>query len=73
MAVERIEQFATVLIDGGRPADTPVTVIQEGTLRTSGCVRADLETVAARVREEQIRPPAIVVIGPVAGFSVDAG
>ena len=73
MAVERIEAFATVLMEGGRPVDTPVTVIQEGTLRTQRTVRADLQTVAARVKEEQIRPPAIVVIGPVAGFSVDAG
>ncbi|WP_280784623.1 uroporphyrinogen-III C-methyltransferase [Rhodococcus opacus] len=73
MAVERIEAFATVLMEGGRPVDTPVTVIQEGTLRTQRTVRADLQTVAAQVKEEQIRPPAIVVIGPVAGFSVDAG
>ncbi|MFC9763188.1 uroporphyrinogen-III C-methyltransferase [Rhodococcus jostii] len=73
MAVERIEAFATVLMEGGRAVDTPVTVIQEGTLRTQRTVRADLQTVAARVKEEQIRPPAIVVIGPVAGFSVDAG
>ncbi|MDI9952811.1 uroporphyrinogen-III C-methyltransferase [Rhodococcus sp. IEGM 1305] len=73
MAVERIEAFATVLMEGGRSVDTPVTVIQEGTLRTQRTVRADLQTVAARVKEEQIRPPAIVVIGPVAGFSVDAG
>ncbi|MDV7085108.1 uroporphyrinogen-III C-methyltransferase [Rhodococcus sp. IEGM 248] len=73
MAVERIEAFATVLMEGGRPVDTPVTVIQEGTLRTQRTVRADLQTVAARVKEEQIRPPAIVVIGPVAGFSMDAG
>ncbi|GCE40581.1 Siroheme synthase / Precorrin-2 oxidase [Rhodococcus wratislaviensis] len=73
MAVERIEAFATVLMDGGRPVDTPATVIQEGTLRTQRTLRADLQTVAARVKEEQIRPPAIVVIGPVAGFSVDAG
>ncbi|WP_425383307.1 uroporphyrinogen-III C-methyltransferase [Rhodococcus ruber] len=70
MAVERIEQFAAALLEGGRPAQTPVTVIQEGTLRTQRVLRADLATVAARVREEQIRPPAIVVIGPVAAFDV---
>jgi uroporphyrin-III C-methyltransferase/precorrin-2 dehydrogenase/sirohydrochlorin ferrochelatase len=72
MAVERIEKFATVLIEGGRSTDTPATVIQEGTLRTQRVVRADLGTVAARVRDEGIRPPAIVVIGPTAGFSIDA-
>ncbi len=41
MAVERIEQFAAVLVAGGRPAGTPVTVIQEGTLRTQRVLRAD--------------------------------
>ncbi|MBP2190238.1 uroporphyrinogen-III C-methyltransferase [Nocardia goodfellowii] len=71
MAVERIDKFATVLLAGGRPADTPATVIQEGTLRTQRVLRADLSTVAARVRDEGIRPPAIVVIGPTAGFSAD--
>ncbi|MGK8491204.1 uroporphyrinogen-III C-methyltransferase [Nocardia asiatica] len=71
MAVERIEQFATALLEGGRPAGTPATVIQEGTLRTQRVLRADLGTVAARVRAEGIRPPAIVVIGPTAGFSAD--
>ncbi|WP_194814498.1 uroporphyrinogen-III C-methyltransferase [Nocardia sp. XZ_19_385] len=71
MAVERIDKFATALLEGGRPADTPATVIQEGTLRTQRVVRADLATVAARVRDEGIRPPAIVVIGPTAGFSAD--
>lgn len=72
MAVERIEQFANALIEGGRPADSPATVIQEGTLRTQRVLRADLGTVAERVRAEGIRPPAIVVIGPTAGFSAPA-
>ena len=72
MAVERIEKFANVLIDGGRPATTPVLVVQEGTMRTQREVRADLTTVARKVKEEGIRPPAIVVIGTVAGFSVDS-
>jgi uroporphyrin-III C-methyltransferase/precorrin-2 dehydrogenase/sirohydrochlorin ferrochelatase len=73
MAVERIDQFAAALIEGGRAASTPVTVIQEGTLRTQREVRADLATVAQRVKDEEIKPPAIIVIGPVAGFSVNAG
>ena len=71
MAVERIEQFAAALLDGGRAADTPATVIQEGTLRGQRVLRADLGTVAERVRAEAIRPPAIIVIGPTAGFSAD--
>ncbi|WP_029929886.1 uroporphyrinogen-III C-methyltransferase [Nocardia otitidiscaviarum] len=69
MAVERIEQFAAVLLAGGRAAETPVTVVQEGSLRTQRTLRAQLSTVAERVRAEGIRPPAIIVIGPTAGFT----
>ena len=73
MAVERIEKFADALIAGGRDASTPATVIQEGTLRSQRVVRADLKSIAERVRAEDIRPPAIVVIGAVAAFSGDSG
>ncbi|MBM7461346.1 uroporphyrinogen-III C-methyltransferase [Rhodococcus coprophilus] len=68
MAVERIGAFADVLVAGGRPADSPVVVVQEGTLATQKVLRTDLRHVADRVREEGTRPPAIIVIGPVAGF-----
>ncbi|MFC8042110.1 uroporphyrinogen-III C-methyltransferase [Nocardia sp. NPDC057353] len=68
MAVERLDRFAAALLAGGRAADTPAAVIQEGTLRTQRVLRADLGTVAERVKAEGIRPPAIVVIGPTAGF-----
>ncbi|MDO3646118.1 uroporphyrinogen-III C-methyltransferase [Nocardia mangyaensis] len=71
MAVERIDKFADALLAGGRPSDTPAAVIQEGTLRTQRVLRADLATVAERVKSEGIRPPAIVVIGPTAGFGLD--
>ncbi|MFB7717196.1 uroporphyrinogen-III C-methyltransferase [Nocardia sp. NPDC056100] len=72
MAVERIDKFAAALLEGGRAADTPVTIVQEGSLRTQRIVRADLSTVADRVRAEAIRPPAIIVIGPTAGFTAGA-
>nr|WP_206040098.1 uroporphyrinogen-III C-methyltransferase [Rhodococcus sp. HNM0563] len=71
MAVARIGQFADALMAGGRPSDTPVAVVQEGTMRSQRVLRADLATVAARVDEEDIRPPAIIVIGPVAGFTTE--
>ena len=61
MAVERIEAFARALIDGGRPADTPVAVVQDGTMRIQRSVRATLATVAEVVRSAEIAPPAVVV------------
>lgn len=68
MAVERIEQFARVLIEGGRPAHTPVLVVQHGTTDEQRVLRADLATAPERIRSQGIRPPAIIVIGPVAAY-----
>ncbi|MEJ3657533.1 uroporphyrinogen-III C-methyltransferase [Actinomycetes bacterium KLBMP 9759] len=68
MAVERIAAFADALVEGGRPADTPVAVVQDGTTRIQRSVRATLATVAAVVAEQDIRPPAVVVVGAVAGL-----
>ena len=68
MAVERIELFADVLRKGGRPGKTPVLVVQHGTTTGERVVRATLDDVAEQIRDQGIRPPAIIVIGPVAGF-----
>lgn len=70
MAVERIEQFSAVLQKGGRPADTPVLVVQHGTTPAQQTLRATLADAPEKIRAEGIRPPAIVVIGAVAGFGV---
>jgi uroporphyrin-III C-methyltransferase / precorrin-2 dehydrogenase / sirohydrochlorin ferrochelatase len=69
MAVERIELFAKVLLKGGRPGNTPVLVVQHGTTAAQRTLRTTLADSAERMREEGIRPPAIIVIGAVAGFS----
>ena len=68
MAVERIEQFAEVLLNGGRPADTPVLVVQHGTTAAQRTLRTTLGDAPEDIRSEGVRPPAIIVIGPVAAF-----
>ena len=73
MAVERIELFAEALIAGGRPAQTPVLVVQHGTTAAERTVRTTLQEAAQRIRAEDIRPPAIIVIGPVAGLPATFG
>lgn len=70
MAVERIELFVNALLEGGRPADTPVLVVQHGTTPAQHTLRATLADTPQKVRAEGIRPPAIIVIGPVAAFGV---
>lgn len=68
MAVERIELFTKALLEGGRPAHTPVLVVQQGTTTSQRTLRATLNDAPERIREDGIRPPAIIVIGSVAAF-----
>jgi len=65
MGLKNLPLIAGALVAGGRAADTPVAVVQEGTTATQRTVRADLATIAEATRDAGIRPPAIVVIGPV--------
>lgn len=68
MGVQRVEIFAQVLIAHGRAPDTPAAVIQEATMGNQRSLSCTLATLADVVQANGIRPPAIVVIGPVAGL-----
>lgn len=65
MAVERLPKVAEALMRDGRSPETPVMVVQDGTLPTQRAVTASLSTVADRVSAAGIRPPAIVIVGDV--------
>jgi uroporphyrin-III C-methyltransferase/precorrin-2 dehydrogenase/sirohydrochlorin ferrochelatase len=73
MALERIGLFADALITHGKPPDTPVAVIANGTLRGQRVVRCVLHEAAGKVATAGIRPPAIVVIGPVVALRAVSG
>ena len=65
MAVQNLPAIAAALVDGGRPSDTPVAIVSEGTMPGERTLLTTLGTVGAAVESEQVRPPAIVVIGDV--------
>lgn len=65
MAVDKIGAIAAKLIECGRSGDTPVAVVQEGTTAAQRRVDATLATVGEVVTAEQIKPPAVIVIGDV--------
>ncbi|MEV0068444.1 uroporphyrinogen-III C-methyltransferase [Amycolatopsis sp. NPDC050768] len=69
MGVERLPQFAAALLDGGRPADTPVAIVEDGTMRTQRTLRSTLGKVAGEAAAAGVRPPAVIVFGPVAGLA----
>ncbi|HEX6247773.1 MAG TPA: uroporphyrinogen-III C-methyltransferase, partial [Nocardioidaceae bacterium] len=65
MAVENLPAIADRLARGGRSLDTPVAVLVEGSLPGERRLLSTLGEVAVDVRREGVRPPAIVVVGPV--------
>ncbi|MDG4815008.1 uroporphyrinogen-III C-methyltransferase [Micromonospora sp. WMMD956] len=65
MGLKNLAAIAGTLIGHGRPADTPVAVVQEGTTGDQRSLRSTLGTVAADVAEAGLRPPAVVVVGDV--------
>ncbi|MDN5855751.1 MAG: uroporphyrinogen-III C-methyltransferase [Actinomycetia bacterium] len=71
MAVDNLGSIAGALLAAGRPAETPVAVIQEGGMPTERRLRTRLDRAATAVSEAGIRPPAIVVVGEVAGLVVE--
>jgi uroporphyrin-III C-methyltransferase/precorrin-2 dehydrogenase/sirohydrochlorin ferrochelatase len=71
MAVERIGAVADELLRHGRSADTPVSVIADGTLPTQRTITSTLERVESVVAREGIRPPAIVVVGDVVSVGAE--
>ncbi|GAA1462952.1 uroporphyrinogen-III C-methyltransferase [Williamsia maris] len=73
MAVERLEEFTAALIEGGRDPQTPVAIIEHASMPTQRSVTADLATAGDTARAQDIRPPAIVVIGEVAAFDALTG
>jgi uroporphyrin-III C-methyltransferase/precorrin-2 dehydrogenase/sirohydrochlorin ferrochelatase len=71
MGLKNLAAIAAALVDGGRPADTPVAVVQEATTPAQRVVRATLATVA--VSAADVPPPAVVVIGDVVAVLRDPG
>jgi uroporphyrinogen III methyltransferase/synthase len=65
MAVKNIPVLAEKLIENGRPADTPVAVVRWGTRADQETLTTTLEHVARDVRQRDIRPPAVMVVGDV--------
>jgi uroporphyrin-III C-methyltransferase/precorrin-2 dehydrogenase/sirohydrochlorin ferrochelatase len=65
MAVQNLPAIAAALLDGGRPTRTPVAIVSEGTMPGERTVLSTLGAVGEEVESQQVRPPAIVVIGDV--------
>lgn len=68
MGVKNTPAIADSLLAGGRPGDTPAAVIVDGSLEGEVSYRCTLDTLAEEMRIHEVRPPAIIVVGDVAGL-----
>ena len=68
MGVKNLEFIASQLMAHGRAAETPVAVIRWGTTAEQQTVTGTLGNIARSVEEAGLKPPAIIVVGEVAGL-----
>jgi uroporphyrin-III C-methyltransferase / precorrin-2 dehydrogenase / sirohydrochlorin ferrochelatase len=73
MAVTNLGPIADTLVAGGRPATTPVAVVENASLPTQRVVRATLADIAEVAARMDVVPPAVVVVGDVVSYLPDAG
>jgi uroporphyrinogen III methyltransferase / synthase len=69
MGVRRIAEIQAALLAAGRPPEQPAAVIERGTLPGQRVVRGTLASIAGLAAAEQMRAPAITLIGEVAGLA----
>jgi uroporphyrinogen III methyltransferase/synthase len=73
MAVGRIGDIASALMRAGKPASTPVALVQWGTMPRQRTVTATLEDVERAVAESGLSSPAVTVVGAVADLHGELG
>ena len=65
MGTENLDEWTKALIKHGMPPETPAAIIQWGTLGRQKSAAGTLATIAGLADEENISPPALVVLGDV--------
>ena len=65
MAVAALERVCTKLAGAGLDAGTACALVEQGTTGSQRTVTGTLGTIASLARENDVRPPALLVCGPV--------
>jgi uroporphyrinogen III methyltransferase/synthase len=68
MGVKNLADNCRQLLAGGRSPETPAAVIEKGATLEQRTVTGVLGNIAAKAKEAAIKPPAILVVGEVAGL-----
>jgi uroporphyrinogen III methyltransferase/synthase len=69
MGVRQLARIAERLVAAGRAAEQPVALVERGTLPDQRTVTGTLATIAEVARREQVKAPAIAIVGAVAALA----
>ena len=73
MGLARIDVICEQLVAGGMSVDTPVAVIQNGTMPNHTMITGTVGNIARKIRTHKIKPPANIIIGDVVNLSKTIG
>jgi uroporphyrin-III C-methyltransferase len=68
MGIGQLEQISGDLVKAGMKKSTKVAIVESGTTDKQRVVRGTLGTIASIAKIAEVRPPAVIVIGEVAGL-----
>ncbi len=65
MGMRNLAKIVARLLEHGRPSDTPIAVIKNGTQPEQETIVGSLTDIVAKVAERQVTAPAVIVVGEV--------
>ena len=68
MGVENLERNMDKLVENGMDPKMPVSIIEKGITGSGRVLHGDISNIAEIAREEDLSPPAVIVIGEVTRF-----
>jgi uroporphyrin-III C-methyltransferase len=69
MGIGQLDQISRDLVKAGMKKSTRVAIVASGTTDKQKIVRGTLDTIAGAAKKAAVRPPAVIVIGRVAGLN----
>ena len=69
MGVTTVQHWTAGLIAAGMPPDTPAACVLRASWPDQQTLLSTLGQMAGRIGQQRVRPPAIFIVGPVAGLS----
>lgn len=68
MGARSIGRISAALMEHGMPKDTPAAIIENGTTGKQAAHRSPLGEASRLAQREEVSPPAVFLVGPVAGL-----